>query len=156
MPSFVDIAASRIDAGSPAATQLFADLAQNDQSAAENVHQVYFTSIGQSGNTYTTYGAALVTRREFVPQAAKKFRITFYLKTSAGTGYVKATLGGIACDAEQSTTSTTDVEVTLTWSDVTSLRNSLNSLVFTVSNSSGANTTTIRSDDIIAARYSYD
>jgi hypothetical protein len=156
VPSWVDIAASDIDAGSKADVTLFSNLKTRDDAATENVHQVYFVSTGQSGNTYTTYGATLITRREYVPKSAKFFRLTLYLKASAGTAYVKATLGGIACVAEQSTVSATDVEKTLTWSDVSSLRGTTVNLLISVSNSAGGNTTTIRSDDIIAAVYSYD
>ena len=155
MATWVELTAADIASGKPLPYTLFDKFADRDEALVDQPFRVEFAEVSQSGNTYPTFGAALVTRRIWVPASAKTLRITLKLKAGAGTAYVRGTMQGINSD-EQSTTSTTYVERTITWTDLSSLRSTIGSLTLHVSNSASGNTSFLLSDDLIAARWGFD
>lgn len=156
MPAWVEIASGDVDAGSRADTTLFAAYKQRDEAGADKPFQVDFAETSQTGNTHPTFGAVIITRKLWVPSDAKTLRITLEMKVSAGTGYLRGILSATNCDADQSTASTSYVEKTLTWTDISALRGTAVDLTFKVSADTSGRTTYAKSVDRITARWGYD
>lgn len=155
MPVWQDIAATETDANSAVPYTLVDKMRVRHESLAEHPWQLDFAEVSQSGNTHPTFGSVLVTIPVRVPAAAKKLTVVLELKVSAGTGYVKGTLGSTD-SAEASNGFTTYTALGFAWSDISAMRGTNQDLKFRVSNSAGGNTTFIRSINRATASWSFD
>ena len=123
--------------GTARKTGKFAKFLQRDESGAEATFEVYFPSVS-SDTVHPTF-AGSTRRRIYVPSWAELFQFFFAGKvTFGGTGYLRATLGGIAApDVTFTATNPSEEIVTVSWSDVASLQGQSVELLIQLAHSGG-------------------
>lgn len=153
---WTDITAALIAAGKRIPYTLFNLYARNDEAGLEAPFQVDFAAVTGTGVTHPTFTSTKYQMQVRVPKGAKTLRGTLELKTTAGTGYIRATLNATNADADPSTASTTYATVSLLWSDISSMRDTEQTLLFKLSNSGSGNTTSAQSIDRATFWWGYD
>lgn len=139
--AWTDIADADIDANSPMNTTLMTRLRDNQVALQEVPWWFDVATYAATPALANTFYLA-TSRAVFIPKSAKKGVLVVYLSTASGTATIEVRVNGTALTSDQKTsTSATPARKELTFTDLTSVRDSYVTFEVWVKSSVPASTT---------------